>query len=1425
MSLLTSVREIKFGILSPKEIEKMSVAEITNPDTFEAGRPKKDGLYDTRMGVIDPDEICPTDNTRAEDNIGYFGHIELGKPVFNINYIDTIRRVLGCVSFKGSNLLVNKSDPVVKDQLKNISKRPANIRLKLLQKIIKEEDPITGAIQPKIIKDNNRLMYEYPDDESIDKRKKLTPEMAYYILKGISNEDCQYLGFSPKYSRPEWMIISVLPVPPPQVRPASKVENMSQRSEDDTTHRLIDIIKFNQLIKKRQNDKAVEKIEPNVDMLQYYIATLFNNAIPKIPTTTHRMSNRPLKGYKQKLEKKEGRFRGNLMGKRVNFSARTVITADPNISVDELGVPKDICMTLTKPVVVTKYNMNEMYKYIYNGPNKYPGAKTITFARTGQKKTLKYMNVADIKLEIGDIIERHMIDGDYVLFNRQPTLHLESMMSHRIKAMEGMTFRLSISATKPYNADFDGDEMNLHLPQNIESSAELRNLSAVTKLLVSSEDSAPFIGIFQDSLVGSYRLTRDDVRLTKKQMMNLLMYHDEFNGVLPEPIEKDTAGNPLWSGRQIISLILPKINMYKENKPLPGIPKNDKNDKIIIENGELVSGQLSKSVISASAGALHHIIYLDATPEQSRDFLDRITRISNNWLLYSGFSIGAKHMVTPKQAIKPIEDAIGLAFSKVNEKIKLVNKGLLDAQLGKTVAEQFEQEVFSILQGVSMESIKSVLPYIDQDNSILNMISAGSKGKAENIQQIMCTLGQQALNGGRIPMNFKDRTLPHFQKYDVSPAAKGFISNSFFTGMEPIEFFMSQVAGREGSIDTAVKTASTGYTQRKLMKGMEDGKVHYDNTVRNINNQIIQFMYGDDGLDPRYIERQKMNLYIFNNETLINKYKLSLNELKENLTPKAFKEFQQGKFDLEAEYKTLYNYREELRNNYFKGKDNDDIQLPVNIKRLLDITKNKFGLNKIKKCELTPQFIYENINKLVEELPVYYKLKKEDINDIEINACYLFKILILSNLSVKQVICDYHLTKEAFEYILDTIRRKFNYAIVTPGFMAGPVAAQSIGHPITQATLNTFHLSGVASASKTTRGIGRITELLSLSHKVKTEVTTLALTEEFRTQREKSMKIGANIKYTVLGELVSRSYIYFDPTDKNTNIQEDTKLIQDFIKYNMDEEIIDGMSNWIIRYEIDKESLIYEQVRMRDIKKKLYEYNRNISVIYSDDNADKLIIRIRVNPTKLLEKENDEFKAIRLYEQELLENVVIKGIPNISDVEIVPSKNIVFDEKGEMITQNNWGIMVNGFNLMKLFGVNGIDYTKSYSNNIHEIYQVLGVEAARIALLKELVDSGVETNYHHLTVLIDTMTYRGYLMSIDRHGINRSDISPFARASFEETTEQLVNASMFAELDNINGVSANIMLGKMHKGGTGAFDVLINEKYFNNSQNIEDKFD
>lgn len=983
--------------------------------------------------------------------------------------------------------------------------------------------------------------------------------------------------------------------------------------------------------------------------------------------------------------------------------------------------------------------------------------------------------------------------------------------------------------------------MNMHIPQTRLSEVELKKISSVVRLIVSSQNSAPFVGIRQDALVAAYMMTRDGIMINRKNMMNLLMFHDGFQGNLPEPEypKGKEYSEDFWSGRQLVSMILPNINITGQNSVIMGITPNEKDTKVVIRDGKIITGQLANTVIGGKPGSLHHLIYLDYSPEESKNFLDRMNRIANNWLLTQGFTVSARDVRALPEAKEPIQDVLKNTFAKIKEKVDLVSKGLLEAKLGNTPAEQYEEDVYGIT-GIDDQILKIVTPLLDKPyqnfkdfpssnkeqkesyhgNAVVNMITSGSNATPDKLKQIVGVVGQQALAGKRIPMNYKNRCLPHFHKYDIGPQARGFIVNSFIRGMEPVEFFFSQTSGREGVIDTSIKTASSGYIQRKLMKGMEDLRIHYDNTIRNTNGQIVQFLYGADGLDPRYIEKQKLFLYSMSNEAVEKKYFMSDAELKEIGVKKGY--------DFKKEVQEMIELRDSLRNVYLKIKNTEDVDLPVNIRRLIENTKSLFKCGKNTKTDLTPEMVRSKVNKLLQEIPEAYR-NKDDITYIELSATIFFQALVKMFLGVKPVIYEHRLTSEAFDYILDNIKRKFTFAVAPPGYAAGPVAAQSIGEPITQGTLNTFHFSGTASASKTTQGIPRTSELLSLSKKLKLEITTLALTDEIKYNREKAYKIGANVQFCVLSEVVGSSDIFYDPDDKKSVVEEDQKFINDFLKYNLEEDIPEGLAGWVIRYTIDKEALIYQQVRMRDIKKRIQEYNKNIFLMYTDDNADKLVIRIRINPIKLLEKESDLYKAIRNFEGELLNNVVIKGVENISDVEVVAQKENVFDASGVMNTMSTWILKTNGLNLMKLFGQYGIDYQNSYSNDPHEVNAVLGIEAARTLLINELIVADVKTNYHHLSLLVDTMTSRGYLMSIDRHGINRSDIGPIARSSFEETTEQLVNASVWSEVDTLKGVSANIMLGRIPPVGTGAFDVLFDEKYSKKSKTmdevLEDKFD
>ena len=444
-----TVKSVQFSILGTDELRRMSVVEVVHADTTESNNePRIAGLNDPRMGVLDFGKVCPTDGQDYNLCPGYFGHIELPRPVFHIQFLPLVMKILKCVCWRCSRLLIDKSTKefegmtILKNkkiQFTNITKTLCNSKICFSD----EDNNGCGAIQPtKYVKDGiSKINAEFKVGKEKEDVKKLvfTAEMILNILKNISDEDIELLGYDPKWSRPESMICEVLPVPPLNVRPYVTRDG-NQRAEDDLTHKLSEIVKTAQQLEQRiQSNSETRHIEELVELLQYHIATFVDNEQPNLLVATQR-SGRPIKSLRQRLKGKHARIRGNLMGKRVNFSARSVITGDPCIEIDELGVPLAIVMNLTFPEAVTDYNKNRMYALIKNGPYKYPGAKLITrnqqTCNGNYEQCHTYLehhpNPENIVLQNGDIVHRHLQDGDFVLFNRQPSLHRVSMMGHRV---------------------------------------------------------------------------------------------------------------------------------------------------------------------------------------------------------------------------------------------------------------------------------------------------------------------------------------------------------------------------------------------------------------------------------------------------------------------------------------------------------------------------------------------------------------------------------------------------------------------------------------------------------------------------------------------------------------------------------------------------------------------------------------------------------------------------------------------------------------------------------------------------------------------------------------------------------------------------------------------------------------------------------
>ena len=1414
---------IQFGIFGPDEIEKRSVVEVTNAGTYDGNEPRIAGLFDPRMGVLENGKTCRSCGQTNHNCPGHFGHFRLARPVYFIQFFQQILNVLNCVCVRCSKLLIDKELHAAVLKKKGEARWRAILNMSAnIGRCGTETEDGCGAIQPKrYVRDGiARITAEWPDDVQVATpgeggekvSQVLEVEYVLRLFRRITDDDVDFLGLNRYWCRPDWMICTVLPIPPPQVRP-SVIQDNNQRSEDDLTHKLFEIIQTNQqLVDKINNNASKHVIDEYTNVLQYHIATLVDNQIPGVAPSAQR-SGRPLKSVQQRLGSKEGRIRYNIQGKRVEFSARSVITPDPNLSVAELGVPLKIAMNLTVPEKVTPYNREMMYKLIQNGADKHPGAKTIVRA-DGRMVSLKHINTREIVLHIGDVINRHLNDGDIILFNRQPTLHRMSMMGHRAKILPYNTFRLNVSVTAPYNADFDGDEMNAHIPQSYEASTELSEIAAVPHQIVTPRHAKPLIGVVQDSLVGAYRITQPGIAFSRREFMSMMMWNKRFEGVVPRP-----AKGIKWSGQQVLTQLMPPINLEMSN----GLYKDDKrNENIVkIREGEVTQGIFDKDIFSKPSKGVIHVTYRDYGSKDTVNLIDSMQNTIEQFLVYNGFSVGISDLIADEDTRKQMEEVIKKRKAAIENILLQIHMDLFDNNTGKTNQQEFEDKVFGELNKATEESGKIGLNSLAEQNRLIAMVRAGSKGSTINIAQMMACVGQQAPEGRRIPYGFTDRTLPHYKKYDDGAEARGFVESSFIKGLSPQEFFFHAMSGREGLIDTAVKTADTGYIQRQLVKAMEDLVTQYDGTVRDSRMNIIQFHYGEDGVNATKIESTSLGIAKLSDTEIVRDYGMEGADLSAVLAEGTVR----GE---DTELLTMFatkvlEDRTMLVEGVYRSKQEVGLFAPVNLERIVTNVKISFRLDPAGKTDLTPTYVLQAIDRLIQRTQPYHGL-----------WCSLLRFYLAPH----KMIMKERFSRKAFDALCEMIVIKNWQGWALPGEQVGIIAAQSIGEPSTQMTLNTFHLAGVAAKSNVTRGVPRLKELLKVTQNPKAVSLSITLKPEFRDSKEKAREVAQDLELTLLKDVTIRTAIYFDPRDAETVIPEDKELIEFFHLFEAEtdpftaprqrfgqteegeeETVADAQywSLWLLRLEFDRERLFQKNISMDDIAFVLKQrFGAHIKLTYSDYNSQKLIMRIRLP----LEMKHglDDLVNLKKFQNRLLNGIVIRGVPGIKGVSFRQDKDCMeYSEADKLYKQvTQYMLDTDGTNYLAVMNHPYVDGTKLTSSHVHDILPVLGIEATRTTLMQEITtlfeEAGV--NPRHLGVLCDVMTRQGRLMSVDRYGINKNDIGPLAKASFEETEKILLRAALFGEMDPVTGVSANIMTGQPIRGGTGFFHVLLDESAF-----------
>ncbi|XP_042455743.1 DNA-directed RNA polymerase III subunit 1-like isoform X4 [Zingiber officinale] len=1152
------IKSIKFSAFSGEEIRKLAEVQVWNNRIYGADlRPVQNGLLDTRMGAANKAGVCSTCHGNFTQCPGHFGYLKLTLPVFNVGYFNSILNILKCICKVCGRILLVEDDR--KAFLKKMRNPKADISMKnSLMKKIRDKCklsicPWCGskngvyeaystktclmsltssyysfdapcpfdidlpiALRKGVIKKaRSSLAIAHDFSRTIDGSKDevaaamshisgkvlqightLSPVNVFSLFKKMLDEDCELLNLS---DRPEKFIVTNIAIPPVSIRPSVFVNAGVSSNEDGITSILKNIINTNSILREDlEGGSPPPKCLECWDHLQIQVVEYVNSEAPSIPDSKHR-------GLVQRLKGKQGRFRGNLSGKRTEFTGRTVISPDPNLKITEVAIPMLMAKKLTYPERVFAHNIEKLRQRICNGPDKYPGANFLLLP-DGARQHLRYVDkkTAASELKHGFIVERHLEDGDVVLFNRQPSLHRMSIMCHRARIMPWRTLRFNESVCNPYNADFDGDEMNLHVPQTEEARTEALTLMGVQNNLCTPKNGEILVASTQDFLTSSFLITRKDTFYDRATFSLLCSYLGDAMDSVDLPTPAIMKPVELWTGKQLFSvLVRPNahtkvfVNLIVKEKIYTRETMYRKYETmcpsdgyVYFRNSELISGQLGKATLgNGNKDGLFSVLLRDYNSHAAASCMNRLAKLSARWIGNHGFSIGiddvqpGEHLTSQKK--KKIDDG----YRECYDLISSYSKGKLSLQPGCNAAQTLELKITNVLNEIRATAGNVCMDELHWRNSPLIMSQCGSKGSPINISQMVACVGQQSVGGHRAPNGFINRTLPHFTINSKTPAAKGFVANSFYTGLTATEFFFHTMGGREGLVDTAVKTAETGYMSRRLMKGMEDLSIYYDQTVRNASGGVVQFVYGDDGMDPAKMEgRDGIPL---NLDQLFMKIMATCPPGEKNMLS------------------------------------------PLEISKIVDDRLAKHDMSPEGGCSTAFNKLLSNfVHKRAAAFANTRKSLQLDEAVVEGKRSTALENIVanISGISSRQL-----------EVFLETCISRYHSKKVEAGASIGAIGAQSIGEPGTQMTLKTFHFAGVANMN-VTLGVPRIKEIINAAKNISTPIITAALENDNNVVFARMVK--SSIEKTTLGEVAKAVKIVLGSGQPYISIKLDMDLIE-----------------------------------------------------------------------------------------------------------------------------------------------------------------------------------------------------------------------------------------------------------------------------------------
>lgn len=1392
---------LELYITGSEHAAQHSFVDVVSQDLMRGGLPIDGGIYDAHMGTTDHAWDCQTCLQDKKLCEGHFGSIRLKYPVLSPLFIKLVIKWLNIICFNCGDIVVavDKYKPL-QDTIKVIAKDVPTKKIVLCVHC--------GAEHPHVTKDTadyvSILQETYDATGKAISKTPLFPHEIAAIFKKVKSTTVARIGQA-QDSHPSNYVLTHVRAPPNTIRPNINKIGGGRSNNNDLTVLMQAIMKLNEKLPNhipQTIDQEMQILIHNLGLAVFELVRGSSAGSTKRAITS--TSGAPLTSIAKRLPSKEGRIRKNLNGKRVQHMARSSITCDPTLPLDTIGVPLAVAKNLQFPEVVRDYNYKQMEIYYMNGVQKYPGCTKIRKARTG---ATYFVGNSKAPLEIGDTIYRDMIDGDYVNFNRQPSLESSSITAVKVRVMpRGGTIRFNVLICALFGADFDGDEMNILTPQSKRTENEISTLACTPQFFISYKNARPKISLIQDSIIGMASLTETKTLLTKMHAMRI------FAGLSVFPV---FSGQGI-KGRDVITAYLRatgnNINYSGTaaiyNSAHAPFREYDKSETaVVINRGELISGVLDDGSVGGSRGGIFHIINGKNGPIKALQTVYEMQQISHSYQFNRGNTINMADFILKGNTIDKIRD---IEAALIADSIRITHQlqdGKIIPPIGKTITEYYESLQMNALDpGDSFW--EHILRGINVDtNNFYKMVITGARGKLSNFKNVVAALGGIEINGERMKEIFGGRVLPYFVKDDIDPRSRGYIANSYISGLDSAEFIMHTMEARYQLINKALSTSITGEQNRRAIKNLESSLIDNQRKLAK-DRRVIQFLYGGDGVDARSLElvnfptmKKSMTAQEFEKD-----YRASVKDFDKKFNNKQVaalldEEFAQLGAD-RTEFANIMITFERTRSTPYTDRAN----LPVNVSRIIDdIVFNLLGTsappNRPSGAHTGPKL--DPVAALSSTKELLRRVDYVLLNEIQYRqggkipqfmsmATKLLKINLRSYLCLKNLL-RHKIDNEALALIVQEVVMKFSKSLIAYGMSVGILAAQSISEPMTQMILNSHKSSGIASTKK--KGMFRIKEILGARPTDKMKGSSMLLTPIECTLRTKVTEIANHIEMMEFRRFVTNWQLFYEEygVPLHPAYADESRMIAEFEKYNIHVKAPTDLSNWVLRVEINKSEMIIKQMKLETIYNRLRELYPSLHIVYTHDNADLIVMRLYIR-NSYSKKGVITVTNIQELMEELL-NTTVRGINGVRAAYVQEANRTTFVD-GNFVTQKIYQIVTDGTNIEEILELSTIDPYTVQSDSIIEMYNIFGIECARAKVIDELRNQVDGVSYRHYTIYADEMCYNGHVTGIDRFGSKKRDASFMLRISDAAPLAIIEDCAVNNKLDTLKGVSAPIMLGK-----------------------------